>query len=928
MPTQPKTGAREQAADPSERRVDGVVVHCASTWVRLAVRTPQIIRVTASSRRAFLDRDSLVVVPPSDHPYFRVLEDATAIAVDTGVVRATLDRATGQVRFTDSSGKTIAAEADRTFEPAVIQGVNTFHVRQQWHAQDESLYGLGQHQFDTLNLKGLSIDLWQRNTSIVSPLLVSSRGYGLFWDNLGYTRFGDLRPWQPLAGHEFDEPLGEAEFEDTHFERKRASGSAGEVNIDLSKNRDLVTADGTPATRPAVESPFEKSKSIRWTTRITPARSGDYQFHNYSNGYTKVTIDNSVIFDHWRQGWLPADDVAKIHLEAYKSYPIVAEWSREGGGDVYKLDYKPPADSDDTSLWSEFGDGVNCYLIAGGNIDGVIAGMRELTGKAILPPQWVFGLWQSRQRYETQQASLDVIDGFRKRHIPFDNIVQDWQYWQRDQWGSHGFDAQRFPDPVGWINAIHAQHAHLMISVWGKFYAGTHHYDELLKRGFLYTLNITLGTKDFIGFPFTNYDAFNPEARKLFWQQMKACLFDKGVDAWWMDATEPDLEATPTLNGLHARMNPTAAGPSASVLNGYALQNARAVYEGQRAAAPDARFFNLTRSGYAGQQRYGAASWSGDITSTWTALRKQVPAGLNFCLSGVPYWTMDCGGFAVPPRFGRHATTQAIDEWRELNTRWFELAAFVPLLRVHGEFSNREMWEFGGETSDAYRAMLKFDRLRYRLFPYIYSTAAEVTHTGGTILRALPFDFADDPQARDRTDQFLFGRSILVSPITTYGARRRSVYLPRGADWYDFWTGQHFTGGQQIEAAAPYDQIPLHLRAGSILPIGPEQQYIGEKPADTITLMIYTGADGDFTLYEDDGLTNAYERGEFTTIAMHWNDADHTLTIGPRRGSFDGMLKQRTFNIVLVDANKSVGFNFDLPSDRVVRYDGAPAMVK
>jgi alpha-D-xyloside xylohydrolase len=446
--------------------------------------------------------------------------------------------------------------------------------------------------------------------------------------------------------------------------------------------------------------------------------------------------------------------------------------------------------------------------------------------------------------------------------------------------------------------------------------------------GFLYERTLTEKILDWRHQPYAFFDAFNPQARKLFWNQMDKALFARGIDAWWMDATEPDLMPDPTLDGQRNYMNPTAMGPGSAVLNEYPLMMAQMVYDGQRQAAPDQRVFILTRSGFAGQQRYAAASWSGDISSTWTAMRKQIPAGLSFCMSGVPYWTMDIGGFSVPPRFSSHHPTPAdVDEWRELFTRWFQFGAFCPLLRVHGELPYREMWEFGGDQSPAFKAQLSIDRLRYRLLPYIYSVAGDVTRNGGTMMRALSLDFADDAVSRGITDEYLFGPSILVSPVTQYQARSRAVYLPPAAGWYDFWTGRWFDGGQQITADAPFDQIPLYVRAGSIIPFGPELQFTGQKPADPITLRVYTGADGQFDLYEDDGLTYQYEKGAFSVIPIRWDDKAGRLTIGPRTGSFAGMPPRRTFNVVFVSKDKPVGFSFDPAIDRKIEYDGRSVTV-
>ncbi|HJU11706.1 MAG TPA: TIM-barrel domain-containing protein, partial [Candidatus Binataceae bacterium] len=466
---------------------------------------------------------------------------------------------------------------------------------------------------------------------------------------------------------------------------------------------------------------------------------------------------------------------------------------------------------------------------------------------------------------------------------------------------------------------------HLMISVWGKFNPNTDNAKEMQAKGYLYQPNLTENTKDWIGFPYTFYDAFNPGARKLFWQQINTRLFSKGVDAWWMDATEPDLTASPpTLEGQKKYMNPTAMGTASRMLNGYALMNSSGVYSGQREAAPNQRIFILTRSGFAGQQRYSTATWSGDITSTWTAMAKQIPAGLGMSISGVPYWTMDEGGYTmqrkfVPPQGSTTAADE--DEWRELNARWFEFATFCPLLRVHGELRPREMWTLG-DDSPAYQAELKFDRLRYAMFPYIYSLAGAVTQHDETIMRPLVMDFPADTRARELTDEYMFGPAFLVAPVTKYQARSRDVYLPESTKWYDLWTGAQVPSGAST-ALAPYDSMPVFVRAGSIVPFGADVQYIGEKPQDPITLFVYAGAGGKFTLYEDDGLTFDYEHGAFSELPIAWNDSTSTLTLGRRTGNYSGALQHRTFNIVLVQQGHAVGYSTDTKPSATIQYDGS-----
>jgi alpha-D-xyloside xylohydrolase len=540
-------------------------------------------------------------------------------------------------------------------------------------------------------------------------------------------------------------------------------------------------------------------------------------------------------------------------------------------------------------------------------------------------PRWAFGLFQSRERYGSAAEVSAAVAGYRTRGIPLDVIVQDWQYWPDLQWGSHAFDPTRFPNPADFIRGLHDEHVKFMLSVWPKFYTSTANYAALAQAGKMYPYDD--GVVDFLKQPFAFYDAFDAGGRALYWQQIETQLFGLGVDAWWLDATEPEVVEGPYASLAEGRelyrthMHPTAAGSGSRVLNAYSLVNSQGIFEGQRTKAPDQRVFILTRSAFAGQQRYASATWSGDITSTWTAFKKQIPGGLGFSLAGIPYWTVDSGGFAVPPRF---TNGQNAPEWQELNARWFEYSTFLPLLRVHGQAPAREMWEFGGESSEAYQAMLKFDRLRYRLLPYVYSLAGAATHRDGTLLRPLVMDFRTDPAALDVKDQFMFGPALLASPVTDYQARSRRVYLPATpGGWFDFWTGTLEMGGQSIEAAAPLDAMPVHVRAGSIIPFGPELAFTGEKPADPVTLFVYAGANGSFELYEDDGASYDYEKGAFSRIAFAWHDAKRTLTVGAREGSFPGMLATRTFDIVLVTGDRPVGFTFTPTADETVSYDGS-----
>jgi alpha-D-xyloside xylohydrolase len=907
-----------QAAAP-EKLADGIVVPLKDTFLKVEVYGDNVVRIACAKDRAFFARQSVITEPKRavKTDWSLKTENGEAI-LSTARLQVHVNLATSAVSFFDAKGQPILAEkADgRTITPAEVQGEQTFHVRQQWEPNaDESLYGLGQRQIGILDIKGWDLDLWQHNTHVVVPFLVSSRGYGVLWDNLSFTRFGDLREFEPIPANclidASNQPGGltAGTFSAGHPDQLEDVHATNDISF-VSKNRTTVWH--------------------RWEGEIVPPTTGDYQLKTYSNGRIKMWLDGKVVIEHWRQGWLTENDQIKIRLEAGRHYAIKLEY----GGDeatTMQLTWKTPTTDGSTSLWSEVADGEDYYFVYGPALDQVVAGFRQLTGQASLMPEWAFGLWQSRQRYETDKQSLDVVKEYRHRAIPFDNIVQDWQYWPRNAWGSHQFDTNRFPDPVGWLKALHALHTHVMISVWGKFYTGTTNFDAMKKAGFLYQPNLKEGIQDWIDFPYTFYDAFNPAARKLFWSQMNTALFSKGIDAWWMDASEPDMTPSPpTLEGQRTHMNPTAMGTASRVMNGYPLMNSMAVYEGQRQVAPNQRVFILTRSGFAGTQRYAAATWSGDVSSTWTALRKQIPAGLGFCLSGVPYWTTDSGGYTMESRFSAdNPKPEDAAEWRELNARWFQFATFCPLTRLHGELKPREPWTFGDDSHPAYQTIVKFDNLRYRMLPYIYSLAGEVTQDAGTMMRPLVMDFQNDVKARDITDEYMFGPAFLVSPVTTYQARSRSVYLPpTSGNWYNFWTGAYTEGGQTIDAPAPYDALPLFIRAGSIIPFGPELQYTGEKSADPITLYIYAGADSAFTLYEDDGLTYGYEKSAFARIPIGWDDVTKTLTIGKRAGKFPGMLDKRTFNVVLVTKDKPAGFSFTPKADQTATYLGKEVKVK
>ncbi|HEX5024019.1 MAG TPA: TIM-barrel domain-containing protein, partial [Agriterribacter sp.] len=507
-----------------------------------------------------------------------------------------------------------------------------------------------------------------------------------------------------------------------------------------------------------------------------------------------------------------------------------------------------------------------------------------------------------------------------------DNIVLDWSYWKEDAWGSQEFDKTRFPDAAGMIRKIHDQYnAHFMISVWPKFYEGIDTYKQFDDNHWLYKQNIKDQQRDWIGkgYVSTFYDAFNAEARKGFWNLLNTRLYSKGVDAWWLDATEPDILSNATIEKRKQLMDPTALGPATQYFNAYALVNAKGIYEGQRNTNPNQRAFILTRSAYAGMQRYAAATWSGDIAARFDELEREIPAGINFSLSGMPYWTTDIGGFFVEDKYDKpNPQGEALEEWRELNTRWYQFGAFCPLFRSHGQYPYREIFNIAPENHSAYKSTLYYNQLRYRLMPYIYSAAGNSYHQNSTIMRGLIMDFATDANVKNIADQYMFGPSLLVNPVHAYKATTRKVYLPAGQGWYDLYSGIYANGGQQITANAPYERMPVFVREGAIVPFGPGLQYAAEKPADDITLYVYTGKDAAFNLYEDEGVNYNYEKGKYSNIPISYNEASKTLTIGKREGEFDGMLKSRMFRIVWITKNKPAALDFSRPADTAVSYNG------
>jgi len=557
---------------------------------------------------------------------------------------------------------------------------------------------------------------------------------------------------------------------------------------------------------------------------------------------------------------------------------------------------------------SEVADVIDYYFLYGPDFDKVVAGYRELTGAAPMLGKWAYGFWQCKNKYQSQQELLAVAHKYRELRIPVDNIVQDWFWWTTK--GEFQFN-KNYPDARQMIDDLHRDHFHLMISVWPYFDPGTPTYAEMDKRGYFIDR-----TKAPAYHPagMAVYDATNPEARAYYWQLMNKALFQIGADAWWLDTTEPETEGREENLMLD---NKLAIGSGARYANIYPLMTTTAVYEGQRKASDQKRVFILSRSAFAGIQRNSVTAWSGDILSDFETYKRQFPAGLNFSLSGIPYWTTDIGGFFIG--------NPNDPAYRELFIRWFQYGAFCPIFRVHGTrtTNQNELWSYGPEAQSI---LTKFDRLRYELLPYIYSVAWMTTHDSYTPMRPLAMDFRTDVRAQNIGDQFLFGPAILVNPVTEPGAATRRLYLPK-ARWYDFWSGHAIEGGKSIDAAATLDRLPLYVRAGSIVPMGPDLEYAAERPADPIELRVYPGANGSFTLYEDENDGYDYEKGVYATIPMHWDDAGGTLTIGERQGRFRGMLETRTFRVVFAGEGHGTGIGQTAQADKIVAYTGTAVTV-
>ena len=936
--------------------------------IRLQVVSDKIIRVQATAEQSFRNKQSLIIVPQESKAKYQVEEQGDNLVITTSAMRAVLNEATGHIAFYDLKGNVLlneVAQGGKTFKPFTVPdreiGVDIAKVPEaqkhgwSWHAlfdspDNEAFYGLGQHQSEELNMKGKNEDLFQYNTKVSVPFVVSNKNYGILWDSYSYCRWGNPEDYLQLnhAFKLYDKDGKEGQLTGTYTDKNGQKIVRGEDSIyfeyampegsELCKKTDKGGIQNLPQ-----GFALNGSKVVYEGYVEAPANSF-YQFILYYAGYMKIYIDGKLVVpERWRTAWNPNSYKFETPIQKGVKTPIRIEWQPDGDVSYCGLRVAAPrseAEKNQLSIWSEMSPDMDYYFIAGQNMDEVISGYRTLTGKAPVYPKWVLGFWQSRERYQSSRDIEENLKKFRDLHIPVDNIVQDWNYWKLDSWGSHEFEASRYPNPQAMLDSVHAMNGRFMISVWPKFYDTVKNYKEIDAKGWMYHQAIKDDIHDWLGFRGSFYDAYDAGARKMFWRQMDENLYSKykfGVDAWWMDASEPNVRDCTPMWYRKALSGPTALGTSTEYFNAYSIVNADAIYNGQRSVNPNQRVFLLTRSGFAGEQRYSTATWSGDIATRWEDMRAQMTAGLNYSLAGLPFWGMDQGGFCVENRYV--AAQQEFDktgkenadlkEWRELQARWNQFGCFVPLYRTHGQWPTREVWNIAPADHPAYKTIVAYDKLRYRLMPYLYSMAGMVHLKDYTMMRALVMDFNGDDKVLDIKDQWMFGPALMACPVGKYEQYSRNVYLPKQKGWYDFYTGKYYAGGQTILADAPFDKIPVFVPEGAILPVGPEMEWSDQKKAELIDLYVYAGKDGSYTLYEDEGTNYNYEKGKYATIDFQYNDAQKTVTIGARKGSFDGMLQKRRFNVVLVNAAKGQGVSLDkAPKGKMVSYSGKQVVVK
>ena len=749
------------------------------------------------------------------------------------------DRSSGTIEVTDQNGEKVFSALAHELKDSTVQGEPTREAKLVIDSpENEYLYGLGQFQDGYLNVKDLTRRLTQVNTQISLPLMISSRGYGILWNNYGLTHFNPA---------------------DRKIKMERAEAKGEEVTLDVT------STEGNRR---------ETRRTNDFKAVIDIAEDGRYAIlldvgqkmarrHNLS-------IDGTNVID-LVNAWLPPTTSIIVDLKAGK-HEFTAELERGDNPTIY---YRK---TDDRTVFSSPVSECVDYTVFIGDADEIIASYRASTGDVPMLPSWAFGYVHCRERFHSQEELLATARRFREEQIPIDMIVQDWQYWGKYGWNAMRFDEEHYPDPAQMVKELHDMDMKLMISVWSKMDPSSEVGKIAQEKGYFIP-----GT--------TWIDFFDTDASSFYWNNFRDRLLKPyGIDAWWQDATEPendDLEGRRIIKG---------SVPGELYRNAYPLMVTKTIFEGLAKDDPGKRPLIFTRSGFPGAQRYGAIMWSGDVGNDWKTLRHQISSGLGFVSAGIPWWTYDAGGFFRPYDQYRN------EDYIERMIRWIQVGTFLPLMRVHGYMSNTEPWEYGPEAT---RIIKKQIELRYKLFPYIYSEAAKVTYEGSTLMRPLIFDFPDDEEALKQDIEYMFGQSLLVCPVTDKGVSECKVYLPENeGGWYDFRTGEKYDGGGYANVPVTIEDIPVFVKGGSIVPMGPVKQHVEEKSDEPVVLNIYPGADTAFCLYEDDGNSEA-----FSTIEITWDDAKRKLTIGKRNGSFEGMKAGRTFKAAVAGTERSIRYN-------------------
>ena len=763
----------------------------------------------------------------------------------------TADNGSGRIEVADNKGVKVFSALAHELEASTIQGEATREARLIIDSPaDEYIYGLGQFQDGYLNVKNLTRRLTQVNTQISVPFILSSKGYGLLWNNYGLT---DFNPAESSV----------------KMERAQAKGEEVTLNVTSTEGNRRETRR-THDFKATVDIPEDGTYAVLLDVGQKMARRHD------------LSIDGKNVI-HLINSWLPPTTSVIVDLKAGK-HELTAELERGDSPTIYfrKTD-------DRTVFRSPVAECVD-YTVFTGNADEIIASYRAVSGEVPMLPDWAFGYIHCRERFHSQEELVNTAKRFREEQIPLDLIVQDWQYWGKYGWNAMRFDEEHYPDPAQMVKDLHDMNMKLMISVWSEIDPSSEVGKAAQEKGLF--------------IPETTWiDFFDKDASTFYWNNFRDRLLKPyGIDAWWQDATEPendDLESRRIMKGSQ---------PGERYRNVYPLKVTETIYEGLKKDDSERRPMIFTRSGFSGAQRYGAVLWSGDVGNDWQTLRYQIAAGLGFVSTGLPWWTYDAGGFFRPYDQYRN------QDYIERMIRWIQVGTFLPLMRVHGYMSNTEPWEYGQEAT---RIIKKQIELRYKLLPYIYSEAAKVTYEGSTLMRALVFDFAGDSEALKQDNEYMFGQSLLVCPVTEGGVSQWPVYLPENeGGWYDFRNGKKYEGGKYADVPVDIESIPVFVKAGSIIPTGPVKQSVAEKSEEPIALNIYPGADASFRLYEDEGDNMNYQDGQSTTIDISWNDSSRKLTIEKRIGSFEGMQEVRTFKITVAGMEKTI------------RYDGRKVVVK